>query len=173
MFNKLYKNEKTQLILGLVFGIAFGFLLNKSMVTNYDVILNQLLLNDWTVFKVIATSIVVGTIGLHILYDFKKVQLYPKSVSIISLVVGGIIFGIGFALLGYCPGIIAGAIGAGSLDALLAGLPGIILGSGIFIYCYDFLDKNFLTRTYNWNFSELLKISHWKIIIPVVVFYYV
>lgn len=171
MFTNLHKNSKLQLFLGLLFGIIFGFLLNKSGVTVYDVILNQLLLNDWTVFKVMLSAIIVGTIGIHLLYDFKKIEFHPKSVSFISIITGGSLFGIGFALLGYCPGIIAGAIGEGSLDALIAGLPGMVLGSGIFIYAYDYVNKKILSKSFiiNKTFPEILKINHWLIIIPLII----
>ena len=41
----------SQLFLGLLTGIGFGFLLQKGRVAKYQTILGQLLLRDWTVFK--------------------------------------------------------------------------------------------------------------------------
>jgi hypothetical protein len=57
---------------------------------------------------------------------------------------GGIIFGIGFAILGYCPGTLAGAAGQGSLDALLGGVPGMVVGTGIYAALYPRLSGGVL-----------------------------
>jgi hypothetical protein len=46
----LRANRKLQLAMGLIMGICFGFLLQKSGVTRYEVIMGQLLLSDWTVW---------------------------------------------------------------------------------------------------------------------------
>ena len=59
------KNKKAKLVTGLLFGIAFGFLLQKGGVTNYNVLINQLLLNDFTVFKIIISAIITGMIGIY------------------------------------------------------------------------------------------------------------
>jgi len=44
-------------------------------------------------------------------------------------VIGGLLFGIGFGILGYCPGTLVGAIGQGSLDALFGGMIGLLIGA--------------------------------------------
>ncbi|HNL87167.1 MAG TPA: YeeE/YedE family protein, partial [Methanoregulaceae archaeon] len=48
-FSQLHNNKKAQVVLGLCFGIVFGFLLQKGGATSYDVIMGQLLLTDFTV----------------------------------------------------------------------------------------------------------------------------
>jgi hypothetical protein len=60
-------------------------------------------------------------------------------------VIGGLIFGAGFAILGYCPGTAAGAVGSGALDAAI-GMIGIALGAGIFARLYPRLDRSVLNR---------------------------
>ena len=127
-------------------GAVFGFLLEKGGVTRYDVILGQLLLKDFTVLKVILSAIAVGSIGIHIMHSGGLVSLSPKWGSIGSSLLGGIVFGIAFAILGYCPGTIAGAIGTGALDALAGGLPGIFLGSWLFSLAYPSMKKAILAR---------------------------
>ena len=118
--------NRSQLVWGFVFGIVFGFLLQKGGVTKYDVILGQLLLEDYTVIKIMLSAVVTGMIGIHLMKSLGWVQLNPKSGSWGKNAIGGLIFGLGFALLGYCPGTIAGAIGNGYLDALVGGLAGNI-----------------------------------------------
>ncbi|MGD8466186.1 MAG: YeeE/YedE family protein, partial [Anaerolineae bacterium] len=48
--------NRSQLVWGFVFGIVFGFLLQKGGVTKYDVILGQLLLEDFTVIKIMLSA---------------------------------------------------------------------------------------------------------------------
>ena len=63
-----------------------------------------------------------------------------------SNVIGGLIFGAGFALLGYCPGTVAGAVGTGALDALIGGMVGMLIGAGIFADLYPALKAGILNR---------------------------
>ncbi|MGD8649825.1 MAG: YeeE/YedE thiosulfate transporter family protein, partial [Desulfobacterales bacterium] len=111
MLEKVYSNRPLQLLLGLAIGFCFGFLLQKGGVTRYDVIMGQLLLQDWTVVKVILTAILTGMIGIYLLRIPGLAKLHTWSGSFGSTVIGGLIFGVGFAILGYCPGTLAGAVG--------------------------------------------------------------
>ncbi len=104
MFTKLHAQAKLQLLFGFITGIIFGFLLQKGGVGRYNVIINQLLLKDFTVLKIMLSAAVTGMIGIYFLKGRKLVELHPKSGSLGMTVVGGLIFGIGFAVLGYCPG---------------------------------------------------------------------
>src|SRR4030067_839035 len=132
MLKQLHSNEKLQLGIGFLVGILFGFLLQKGGVTKYDVIIGQLLLTDFTVVKIMLTAMITGMIGVHLFRTLGLVQLHPKPGSLGSTVIGGLIFGGGFAVLGHCPGTLAGAVGQGSLGALFGGLAGILLGAGLF-----------------------------------------
>jgi uncharacterized membrane protein YedE/YeeE len=119
------------LIAGAMFGLVFGFLLQKGGVGKYNVLIGQLLLQDWTVAKIMLTAIVVGMIGVLTLHHFAKVNLHIKPTRIGANIIGGLVFGAGFALTGYCPGTAAAALGQGSWDALF-GMAGLIAGSWIF-----------------------------------------
>ncbi len=156
---------------GLVIGIIFGFLLQKGGVTNYDVILGQLLLTDLTVLKVMLTAVLVGMVGVYAMKGLGWVELSVKSGSWGMNGIGGVIFGIGFALLGYCPGTIAGAIGNGYLDAAVGGLIGIWVGSGLFAALYPKLRKNILQAGDfgDMTFPKLFKVNDWYVVIPVAV----
>jgi hypothetical protein len=132
----LHKNSSLQLWLGLLFGIIFGFLLQKGGVTRYEIILGQLLLVDWTVLKVIFTAVLTGMLGIFVLTRLGLARKHKKSGSIGRTVIGGLIFGLGFGLLGYCPGTGMGAVGQGSIDALIGGVGGIILGAASFAAVY-------------------------------------
>lgn len=120
-----------KLITGALFGLVFGFLLQKGGVGKFNVLIGQLLLQDWTVAKIMLTAIVVGMIGVFPLHHFAKVNLHIKPTRIGSNIIGGLLFGAGFALVGYCPGTAAAALGQGSWDALF-GIAGLIAGSWMF-----------------------------------------
>jgi hypothetical protein len=168
MLSRIRSNKRAQIWIGLAIGIFFGFFLQRSGVTNYDVILNQLLLTDFTVLKVMLTAIVTGMIGIHIMRSLGWVQLHPKPGSIGKSIVGGLIFGVAFAILGYCPGTIVGGIAQGALDALIGGLIGILIGAWLFAVYYPKLQKPVLLKG---DFGELtlpklLKVNAWGIVLP-------
>jgi len=162
------ENKGITLFWGLIFGIIFGFLLQKGGVTKYDIILGQLLLKDFTVLKVMLSAVVTGMIGIYFMRGMGWVRLSPKPGSAGMNIVGGLIFGVGFAVLGYCPGTIAGAVGNGYLDALIGGVGGIILGAGLFAAVYPKLKDRILNRGYFGaaTLPEMLKINPWAVIIP-------
>ena len=165
------ENNLSPLAWGLAFGIIFGFLLQKGGVTKYDVILGQLLLTDFTVLKIMLSAVITGMLGIYLMKSLGWVELQPKSGSVGMNVIGGLIFGVGFALLGYCPGTIAGAIGNGFFDALVGGVIGIWIGTGFFAAIYPKLRKGILKKGDYGDVTLpcLLKVNDWFIVIPVAI----
>lgn len=84
------------------------------------VLIGALLLEDLTVVKVMLSAILVGMIGVFTLHGLGKVQLHIEPTRLAAQISGGLVFGVGFALLAYCPGTGAAALGQGNWDALLA-----------------------------------------------------
>ncbi len=171
MFENLYKNQQMQLVLGLLLGIGFGFFLQKGGVTSYDVIVGQLLLTDFTVLKLMLSAVIVGMIGLHIMKQFGWIKFHVFRGSIGSTVIGGCIFGLGFAILGFCPGTLAGAIGTGQMDALFGGAVGMLIGTGLFAHFYPAINKKFMDRGVFPvdTIPELLGIPSWIVVVVLVV----
>ena len=132
-----------QLLLGLLFGLFFGFLLQKGGVAKYHILLGVLLLEDFTVVKVMLTAIIVGCIGVFSLYSLSLVKLHVKPTRYAANIIGGLVFGVGFALIGYCPGTGAAALGQGNWDAI-AGIVGLMLGSYLFAEASSWLGKTLL-----------------------------
>lgn len=157
------------LLWGLVFGIVFGFLLQKGGATKYDVIIGQLLLTDFTVLKIMFSAVLTEMIGIYAMKSLGWGQLNPKSGSVGMNVIGGLIFGVGFAVLGYCPGTIAGAIGNGYLDAAVGGLAGILIGSGLFAALYRRLNQGILKKDDfgDLTLPQLFKVNDWVVVVPV------
>ena len=115
------------------------------------------------------TAVLVGMPGIYLMKNLGWVHLYPKSGSIGMNVIGGLIFGCGFAVLGYCPGTVAGAIGNGYLDAVTGGLIGIWIGSGVFAALYPRLNQGILKKGFFGAITlpKLLKVNEWIVIILV------
>ena len=146
MLRRIHSRAGLQRVIGFLVGIMFGFLLQKGGVTQYDVIIGQLLLVDFTVVKIMVTAIITGGLLVHMMRSFGWVELHPKAGSLGSSALGGFIFGIGFGILGYCPGTVAGAIGQGPLDALFGRLGGILLGTGLYAEIYPKIENSILGR---------------------------
>jgi uncharacterized membrane protein YedE/YeeE len=160
------KSRNGQLLLGLISGIIFGFLLQKGQVTKYGVIMGTFLFTDLTVVKVMFSAVVVGAIGIHYLRGKGRVEPRTKEAVLGRNIVGGIIFGMGFGLLGYCPGTGWGAVGQGSLDALFGGVLGMLVGAALFAESYGFLKRNVLGwGKVRWaTLPQMMNKSPWTII---------
>jgi hypothetical protein len=129
---------------GLLTGIVFGFLLQKGQVAKYRVILGQFLFTDYTVLKIMLTAIVVGAIGVWGMLQMGMIQhLHVKPAVLAANAVGGLIFGAGMSLLGYCPGTGVAAMGEGSRHARW-GFAGMILGAAAFAAVFPALEKGFM-----------------------------
>ena len=156
--------------IALAAGILFGFLLQKGGVTRYGVIIDQLLVRDFTVVKVMLSAMGTGMIGVHALRSLGLARLHPKAGSAGRTVIGALIFGVGFGTLGYCPGTVVGAVGQGSLDALFGGVVGILVGAGLFAALYPKLKDGILAKGAfgDVTWPQVVKAkSPWLVVLPV------
>lgn len=126
------------IIIPLILGIAFGFSLNKAGLTKYHKIVNVFRLVDLAVLKFMMTALVVSMSGLFFLRGLGLVT-FPSvpATYVVGNVVGGLIFGVGMALSGYCPGTCAAGAGEGKLDYLIPGVLGFLVGAGIYGLTYQ------------------------------------
>jgi uncharacterized protein len=114
-----------------LFGIVFGFLLQKGGVAKFHILVGVLLFQDFTVIKVMMSAVLVGMIGVMTLHFMGRLELKVKPTRLGSNILGGLIFGVGFAASGYCPGTGAAALGQLNGDALFMVL-GMLAGSFVF-----------------------------------------
>lgn len=160
----------TTLMYGLITGILFGFFLQKGRVIRYDKQIAALRLQDMTIVKFMLSHIAVAMVGVYFLYDMGLVKLSLKPMILGGVVVGGLIFGLGWGLLGYCPGTSLGALGEGRWDSLW-GMAGMLVGAGIYAEAYPYLKKTVLT----WGdygkitIPQVLGVNHWVVIIPFII----
>ncbi|HEY8580780.1 MAG TPA: YeeE/YedE thiosulfate transporter family protein [Beijerinckiaceae bacterium] len=131
------------LVLAVAFGAAFGFLLHRGGVANFDVIVRQFLFRDHTVLKIMLTAIVVGGVGVFALVAAGYAQFHIKPATLLAIGLGAALFGVGMALYGYCPGTALAAIGGGSVHALV-GAFGMIAGGVLYALTFDWVAATIL-----------------------------
>lgn len=154
-----------ELFFGLITGVLFGFLLQRGQVLRYDKQLGALRLRDMTIVKFMLSHIMVAMVGIYLLNDLGLVKLSLKSTVLGANILGGLIFGLGWGVVGYCPGTSLGAVGEGRLDGLSA-IAGMLVGAAVFARCYDAL----LPTVYTWGdygkltLPGLLGVNHWLVI---------
>jgi uncharacterized protein len=155
------------LLLGLATGIFFGFFLQKGQALRYDRQLGMLLFRDFTLLKLMMTAILVGMAGVYFFVDMGWGKFSIKPTVLGANVVGGLLFGLGWGLVGYCPGTAVGATGEGRFDALWGGVLGMLAGAGLFAEGYPFLKDNLL----KWGdlgkitLPQVLGLNHWIVIL--------
>lgn len=155
----------TTLIYGLVTGILFGFLLQKGRVLRYDRQLGALRLEDMTIVKFMLSAVLTGMVGVYLLTDLGLAKLSIKPMISGGVILGGLTFGLGWGLLGYCPGTSLGALGEGRWDSVF-GIVGMLCGAALYAEVYPVMKSTVLT----WGdfgkitLPQVLGVSHWLII---------
>ncbi|HEX2673325.1 MAG TPA: YeeE/YedE thiosulfate transporter family protein [Polyangiaceae bacterium] len=114
-------------------GICFGWLLEKAGLGRYDRIVNVYRFRDFAVLKFLLTALVVGAVGVQASIALGFISSVPVPASFLAgNFGGGLLFGVGMAVSGFCPGTIATGIGEGRLDYLIPGSLGLALGALIY-----------------------------------------
>ena len=90
----------TEQILGLITGLAFGFLLQRGRVLRYDKQVAAMLFKDMAIFKFMLSAIVIGMFGILALNDLEVIKLSHKAMNVGGILIGGTLFGIGWAVMG-------------------------------------------------------------------------
>ena len=122
----------------LVIGIMFGIVMFKSEAASWFRIYEMFRFESFHMYGIIGSALVIGVLGT--LFIKKKgmkdiqgepITFQPKEKSFSRYMYGGIIFGLGWALAGACPGPIYTLIGAGYVSVIVVFLAAML---GTFIY---------------------------------------
>lgn len=141
------------LLLGLVTGIAFGYILYRAGVSSCGCIFDALNLLNLKAVKLMLTAVAVGSLIVYPLAAFGVVTIGGKTLYVGGVLLGGLIFGLGFAIAGYCPGTALASLGGGRFDALYTIVGGLV-GSFAYSLVYDKV-KPFLIDTLNFGQHSL------------------
>lgn len=113
-------------LFAILFGICFGFILQRAGALEYKNILKTLRLIDLRIAKFMFLSVGISTVGVYSLRTMGLISLDMIKLNLVGTLLGGLIFGIGFAITGYCPGTCIGAWAEGKKDAIFVVLGGIL-----------------------------------------------
>lgn len=134
--------EDASLLFALIIGLAFGFFLERAGLGSAKKLAAQFYGKDLTVFKMMFTAIITAMIGSFWLnwIGFLHLELvYLTPTYVMPQVIGGLIFGVGFIVGGYCPGTSCVASSTGSIDGVVNVL-GLLVGILLFGELYPFLE---------------------------------
>ena len=121
-----------ELAIALVLGLGFGFALERAGFGSARKLTAVFYLYDMAVVKVMFTAVVTTMVGLFVLSAAGLLdlsELYLENTNFIAQGIGGLLFGAGFVIGGYCPGTSMAAIATGRKDGLLFAL-GMLAGVG-------------------------------------------
>lgn len=122
----------------LMLGFIFGAILQYARLNRFDTIAGMAVLQNFTIAKSISFTIGLGVLLLQAEIYFGWADYHIKPLLLVGVLMGGLLFGVGMAVLGYCPGTVVISLGQGNLDAL-PGIVGGICGSLVFAIAYPSL----------------------------------
>ncbi|MBN2607437.1 MAG: YeeE/YedE family protein [Thiotrichales bacterium] len=130
----VYRNN----FFGLLTGILFGFLMSHAGATTYDFHAKMFLFENFQLMIVIGTAVTVAMVGVLILKRLKVRAIatgnevdFVKKPYQKGLMVGALLFGIGWGMSASCPGTIPAMIGEGKIGAIFA-LIGLLIGTMVY-----------------------------------------
>jgi len=122
----------------LVAGILFGIVMFKSEAASWFRIYEMFQFQSFHMYGIIGSALVIGVLGILLIkkknakdFNGEEIQFTPKEKSFSRYMYGGILFGLGWALAGACPGPIYTLIGAGYVSVIVVFLAAIF---GTFVY---------------------------------------
>lgn len=129
----------------LLAGIAFGFVMIKSEAASWYRIMEMFYFQSFHMYGIMMSAIATGLTGVllikrysHLLtLDGQPINVPDKEPGRINYILGGFIFGLGWGVIGLCPGPIFALVGMGSIGALAA-LGGALVGT----WLYGFVKKH-------------------------------
>jgi uncharacterized membrane protein YedE/YeeE len=119
-------------------GILFGIVMAKSEAMSWYRIQEMFRFQAFHMYGIIGTAVTLGAIGVALIKKFQlrdyagnQVMFFPKEKSIVRYLAGGMLFGLGWALSGACPGPMVVNIGYGYLTMMIVFFFAVV---GTFLY---------------------------------------
>ena len=122
----------------LVLGTLFGIVMAKSEAFSWFRIQEMFRFQAFHMYGIIGTAVILGAIGVALIKKYKirdisgnPINFYPKEKSVLRYLIGGTIFGLGWALSGACPGPMVVNIGYGYFSMIVVFVFAIV---GTYLY---------------------------------------
>ena len=136
----------TDIWLGLFSGIAFGFVIQRAGATDAHEMARAHLMREPRIPQFMVLVVAFSVLGLAGLQATGAGIVRVLPTSLVATGLGGVIFGIGWGLAGYCPGTTWAAVGEGRMDAVFALLGGLC-GAAAFAQLHETLIPLLYTPT--------------------------
>ena len=122
----------------LIVGILFGITLAKAEIISWYRIYEMFRFDSFHMYGVIGSAVVLGALGVMFMkkmevkdYKGNEIEFKPKNRSITRYLVGGTLFGMGWALVGACPGPMFILLGYGYWPILIV-IAGALIGTLVY-----------------------------------------
>jgi len=127
-----------KVLLGLIAGIAFGFVIQRVGATDSDKMAKAHLMIEPQIPQFMLLAVIFAAIGVFGLKLAGVGRFMPLPTSIVATGLAAVIFGVGWGMTGYCPGTCWAAAGEGRGDAIFALLGGFA-GTAVFAHFHEAL----------------------------------
>lgn len=133
------------ILYAMILGFLFGFTLYRMGIANPKKIIAMLALKDFTIIKAMFLGVAISSIGLFSLLQFDLLPITHLQIrpAFVGVIIGGAIFGAGWALSGFGPTSSLVALGSGSKRALTFVVGGLI-GAFLYMICHSVIRTTFL-----------------------------
>jgi uncharacterized protein len=131
------------LLYALLVGVVMGAILQRVGASSPRLILESLRWRNIAIIKFMATTIAVGSVLVYVMSLFMPMHFDVKPTYVLGVGIGGVIFGVGFALAGYCPGTCVVGVSEGRRDALATVLGGVT-GGLLFTLVYTLIESSLI-----------------------------
>lgn len=112
----------------LIAGAVFGLIAQYARLNTFSKIVDSLRLKSCDAIQIVLFAVAVSSIAFFVEFMLGGASIDVKPFYVVGIVLGGLLFGIGVAILGYCPGTMVIALAEGRMDALLGCFGGLAAG---------------------------------------------
>lgn len=127
----------------VLLGVGFGVVMYKAEAASWFRIFEMFNFQSFHMYGFIGSALAVGVLGVQYMkrsnakdVDGDAIVIQPKAKSILRYLIGGIFFGLGWALVGACPGPIFALLGSGVFSIII-----VIIGALMGTYIYGVIRK--------------------------------